>query len=179
MSILFRVGVSARSFVEFFRDSANLFQYVELKIECRKISDRPQLRNINLKIKWLTCISMMRKQWNSVLQQLMPVHFVPIYLDYWFRRKLIEDLKFDFEICPRPFSILLASNYIDQSMRTLVLSPVCLIFQQFCLSFLQLTSFWTGFEVFHILDLPLSHLSKLSTDIWRIRNFANLQSPAQ
>ena len=32
MSILFRVCVSARSLVEFLRESANLFQYVELKI---------------------------------------------------------------------------------------------------------------------------------------------------
>ena len=39
MSILLRVDVSARSFVEFFRESANLFQYVELKKGCRKISE--------------------------------------------------------------------------------------------------------------------------------------------
>ena len=133
---------------------------------------RPKLRNISLKICiWLsvnhTCISMMRKQWNSVLQQSKLVHFLPIYHDYWFRRKLIEDLKFDFEICPRPFSILLVSNYIDRSMRALCVAH--LVFQQFWLSFLQSTSFWTDFVVFHILDLLLSHLSKLSTDLLHLR----------
>ena len=121
---------------------------------------------------------MMRKQWNSVPQQSKQDHFVPKYLDYWFLRKLIEDLKFDFEIYPRPFSVLLASNYIDQRMRPLFAFRY--FFQQFCLSFLQSTSFWTDFVVFHILDLPLFHLSKLSAvlDYGSIlRNFVNWLTP--
>ena len=52
ISILFRVGVSAWFLVEFLSESANLFQYVELKKGMSEnISGWPKLENIKLKIK--------------------------------------------------------------------------------------------------------------------------------